>query len=127
MDDAALRRSLPTTSVFARTSPEHKLRLVEALQADGAVVSMTGDGVNDAPALKRANVGVAMGRKGTEAAKEAAEMVLADDNFATIAAAVREGRIVYDNLVKVVGGRCPPMAARRWRSSPRFFSASPCR
>jgi magnesium-transporting ATPase (P-type) len=107
MDEAALRRSLPTTSVFARTSPEHKLRLVEALQADGAVVSMTGDGVNDAPALKRANVGVAMGRKGTEAAKEAAEMVLADDNFATIAAAVREGRIVYDNLVKVVGWALP--------------------
>jgi magnesium-transporting ATPase (P-type) len=107
MDDDALRRSLPTTSVFARTSPEHKLRLVEALQADGAVVSMTGDGVNDAPALKRANVGVAMGRKGTEAAKEAAEMVLADDNFATIAAAVREGRIVYDNLVKVVGWALP--------------------
>jgi magnesium-transporting ATPase (P-type) len=107
MDDDALRRSLPTTSVFARTSPEHKLRLVEALQADGAVVSMTGDGVNDAPALKRANVGVAMGRKGTEAAKEAAEMVLADDNFATIAAAVREGRIVYDNLVKVIGWTLP--------------------
>src|ERR1700733_5370808 len=98
MDDAALRHALPTTAVFARTSPEHKLRLVEALQADGAVVSMTGDGVNDAPALKRADVGVAMGHKGTEAAKEAAEMVLADDNFATIAAAVREGRIVYDNL-----------------------------
>ena len=107
MDEAALRRSLPTTSVFARTSPEHKLRLVEALQADGAVVSMTGDGVNDAPALKRANVGVAMGRKGTEAAKEAAEMVLADDNFATITAAVREGRIVYDNLVKVIGWTLP--------------------
>ena len=107
MDDSALRRALPTTSVFARTSPEHKLRLVEALQADGAVVSMTGDGVNDAPALKRADVGVAMGHKGTEAAKEAAEMVLADDNFATIAAAVREGRIVYDNLVKVLGWTLP--------------------
>jgi magnesium-transporting ATPase (P-type) len=107
MDDAALRHALPTTAVFARTSPEHKLRLVEALQADGAVVSMTGDGVNDAPALKRADVGVAMGHKGTEAAKEAAEMVLADDNFATIAAAVREGRIVYDNLVKVVGWALP--------------------
>jgi magnesium-transporting ATPase (P-type) len=107
MDDEALPRALPTTSVFARTSPEHKLRLVEALQADGAVVSMTGDGVNDAPALKRADVGVAMGRKGTEAAKEAAEMLLADDNFATIAAAVREGRIVYDNLVKVVGWALP--------------------
>jgi magnesium-transporting ATPase (P-type) len=107
MDDVALRAALPTTAVFARTSPEHKLRLVEALQADGAVVSMTGDGVNDAPALKRADVGVAMGRKGTEAAKEAAEMVLADDNFATIAAAVREGRIVYDNLVKVLGWTLP--------------------
>src|SRR5277367_1084085 len=107
MDDAALRAALPGTAVFARTSPEHKLRLVEALQADGAVVSMTGDGVNDAPALKRADVGVAMGRKGTEAAKEAAEMVLADDNFATIAAAVREGRIVYDNLVKVLGWTLP--------------------
>jgi magnesium-transporting ATPase (P-type) len=107
MDDSALRRALPTASVFARTSPEHKLRLVEALQADGAVVSMTGDGVNDAPALKRADVGVAMGHKGTEAAKEAAEMVLADDNFVTIAAAVREGRIVYDNLAKVVGWALP--------------------
>jgi magnesium-transporting ATPase (P-type) len=107
MDDAALRAALPGTAVFARTSPEHKLRLVEALQADGAVVSMTGDGVNDAPALKRADVGVAMGHKGTEAAKEAAEMVLADDNFATIAAAVREGRIVYDNLVKVLGWTLP--------------------
>jgi magnesium-transporting ATPase (P-type) len=107
MDDSALRAALPNSAVFARTSPEHKLRLVEALQADGAVVSMTGDGVNDAPALKRADVGVAMGRKGTEAAKEAAEMVLADDNFATIAAAVREGRIVYDNLVKVLGWTLP--------------------
>ena len=102
-----MRAALPTTAVFARTSPEHKLRLVEALQAGGAVVSMTGDGVNDAPALKRADVGVAMGLKGTEAAKEAAEMVLADDNFATIAAAVREGRIVYDNLVKVLGWTLP--------------------
>jgi magnesium-transporting ATPase (P-type) len=107
MDDDALRAALPMTAVFARTSPEHKLRLVEGLQAGGAVVSMTGDGVNDAPALKRADVGVAMGRKGTEAAKEAAEMVLADDNFATIAAAVREGRIVYDNLVKVLGWTLP--------------------
>ncbi len=95
------------TTVFARTSPEHKLRLVEALQAGGHTVAMTGDGVNDAPALKRADVGVAMGGKGTEAAKEAAEMVLADDNFASIVAAVREGRTVYDNLMKVIAWTLP--------------------
>jgi len=102
MEDAELRRVVRDVDVFARASPEHKLRLVEALQASGEVVAMTGDGVNDAPALKRADVGVAMGLKGTEAAKEAAAMVLTDDNFATIAAAVREGRAVYDNLKKFV-------------------------
>ena len=96
--------------IFARTSPEHKLRLVTALQADGLSVAMTGDGVNDAPALKRADAGIAMGLKGSEAAKEAADLVLADDNFATIAAAVREGRTVYDNLKKVISWTLPTNA-----------------
>ncbi len=102
MSDIDLRARVFDVDVFARANPEHKLRLVQALQASGLIVAMTGDGVNDAPALKRANVGVAMGLKGTEAAKEAAEMVLADDNFASIAHAVEEGRTVYDNLKKAI-------------------------
>ena len=102
LDDAQLREVVARTDIFARASPEHKLRLVEALQSLGHVTAMTGDGVNDAPALRRADVGVAMGRKGTEAAKEAAEMVLADDNFASIAHAVEEGRTVYGNLKKAI-------------------------
>lgn len=102
MDDDALREVVSGVDVFARASPEHKIRLVQALQARGEVVAMTGDGVNDAPALKRADVGVAMGKNGTEAAKDAAAMVLADDNFATLGAAVREGRGVYDNVRKFI-------------------------
>lgn len=102
MDDIQLRATVQNSDVFARVSPEHKLRLVQALQANGEVVAMTGDGVNDAPALKRADVGIAMGIKGTEVAKEAAEMVLTDDNFASIARAVKEGRTVYDNLKKSI-------------------------
>ena len=102
MDDAALQQAVVDTDVFARASPEHKLRLVQALQARGQVTAMTGDGVNDAPALKRADVGVAMGRKGTEAAKEAAEMVITDDDFASIVAGVEEGRTVYDNIRKSI-------------------------
>lgn len=107
LDDAQLAVEVADVDVFARTSPEHKLRLVTALQANGLSVAMTGDGVNDAPALKRADAGIAMGLKGSEAAKEAADLVLADDNFASIATAVREGRTVYDNLRKVISWTLP--------------------
>jgi len=110
MDDAALASAAAETDVFARTSPDHKLRLVSALQSRGLTVAMTGDGVNDAPALKRADAGIAMGRKGSEAAKEASGFVLADDNFASIAAAVREGRTVYDNIKKVISWTLPTSA-----------------
>ncbi|HAT2076033.1 TPA: cation-transporting P-type ATPase [Legionella pneumophila] len=110
MDDAILRNVVLETDIFARTSPEHKLRLVMALQSRGMTVAMTGDGVNDAPALKRADAGIAMGRKGSEVAKEAAEFVLIDDNFASIVAAVREGRTVYDNLKKVISWTLPTNA-----------------
>ena len=102
MDDGELAKAAVEYDIFARTSPEHKLRLVKALQDTGEVVGMTGDGVNDAPALRQADVGIAMGIKGTEVTKEAADMVLTDDNFATIASSVKEGRRVYDNLKKTI-------------------------
>ncbi|SNX71048.1 P-type E1-E2 ATPase, partial [Cereibacter ovatus] len=112
LDEAQLALEVQGIDVFARTSPEDKLRLVTALRANGLSVAMTGDGVNDAPALKRADAGIATGLKRSEAAKEAADLVLADDNFATIAAAVREGRTVYDNLKKVISRTLPTNAGK---------------
>ncbi len=112
MDDQELGREVGEIDVFARTTPEHKLRLVQALQADEQIVAMTGDGANDAPALKRADIGVAMGIKGTEAARQASEMVLADDNFTTIVSGVEAGRAIYDNIRKAILFLLPTNAAQ---------------
>jgi len=111
LSDKELEEAVLKTDIFARTTPEHKLRLVKALQSHSKVVAMTGDGVNDAPALKRSNVGVAMGKNGTEAAKESSEFVLTDDNFASIVSAIREGRRVYDNIKKVISWTLPTNAS----------------
>lgn len=102
IDDAELQEAVKTTGVFARVSPEHKVRIVEALRASGQVVAMTGDGVNDAPAVKRADIGVAMGITGTDVAKETADMVLTDDNYVSIVSAVEQGRVIYSNIRKFV-------------------------
>ncbi len=107
LSDEELKSACQSVSVFARVAPEQKLRLVQAFQKNKAIVAMTGDGVNDAPALKQADIGTAMGKSGTEAAKEAADMVLTDDNFATIEAAVEEGRAVFDNLIKFIVWNLP--------------------
>ena len=102
MDEESFLRVLPQTSVFARVSPAHKLRIVKGLKAQGNIVAMTGDGVNDAPAVKEANIGVSMGKNGTDVTKEASSVILMDDNFATLVSAIEEGRVIYRNIRKFI-------------------------
>src|SRR6185503_12021593 len=110
LSDAELRHRVPKVAVYARVTAAHKLRIIRAWKATGAVVAMTGDGVNDAPAIKGADIGIAMGRSGTEVTKQASDMVITDDNFASIVAAVEEGRGIYDNIRKtlqyLLAGNC---------------------
>ena len=102
MDDGELKKRIRNAAVFARVSPDHKVRIVRALKSDGNITAMTGDGVNDAPSLKSADIGIAMGKTGTDVARQASDMILTDDNFATIERAIEEGRGIYENIKKSV-------------------------